>query len=174
MQNEQLPLPEITQEDWAATPHIVLLVLMLMQYIQQLTQRIADLEARLNQHSGNSSRPPSSDPPSAPPKPPRTPRGKPKSRGGQPGHPGQHRPLLPPEQVDEIVAHTPEQCSHCTADLPADLPDAAPAQRHQVTELTFRECSSRLCIFSAHLSGVFKQVAYFFRWVFQRMPPAFR
>jgi transposase len=28
-----------------------------------------------------------------------------------------------------------EQCPHCTADLPADVPDAAPAQRHQVTEV---------------------------------------
>jgi transposase len=133
MHDDMPPVPDISQEDWAATPHIVLLVLMLMQYIQQLTQRIADLEARLNQHSGNSSTPPSSDPPSAPPKPPRTPRGK--RRGGQPGHPGQHRPLLPPEQVDEIVTHAPSSCPHCTADLPTDLPDAAPAQRHQVTEV---------------------------------------
>jgi transposase len=127
MQTEQPPLPEITPADWAVTPSAVQAVLV------ALLAHLADLEARLNQHSGNSSQPPSSDPPSAPPKPPRTPRGKP--RGGQPGHPGQHRPLLPPEQVDEMVTHAPEQCPHCTADLPADLPDAAPVQRHQVTEV---------------------------------------
>jgi hypothetical protein len=39
------------------------------------------------------------------------------------------------EQVDEIVAHAPEQCPHCQTDLPVDLPDAAPAQCHQVTEV---------------------------------------
>jgi transposase len=89
MQTEQPPLPEITQADWDATPPAVRAVLV------ALLARIADLEARLNQHSGNSSKPPSSDPPSAPPTPPRTPRGKPKPRGGQPGHPGSHRPPLP-------------------------------------------------------------------------------
>jgi transposase len=129
MYDDMPPLPEITQADWAATPPAVCAVLV------ALLARIADLEARLNQHSGNSSNPPSADPLSAPPKPPRTPRGKPKSRGGQPGHPGSHRPPLPPEQVDEIVVHAPEQCPHCKSDLPTDLPDAAPAQRHQVTEV---------------------------------------
>jgi transposase len=129
MQTEQPPLPEIIQADWDATPPAVRAVL------AALLARIADLEARLNQHSGNSSNPPSSNPPSAPPTPPRTPRGKPKPRGGQPGHPGSHRPPLPPEQVDEIVAHAPKQCTHCKSDLPTDLPDAAPAQRHQVTEV---------------------------------------
>jgi transposase len=127
MHDDMPPVPDICQEDWAATPPAVCAVLV------ALLARIADLEARLNQHSGNSSRPPSSDPPGAPTKPPRTPRGK--RRGGQPGHPGQHRPLLPPEQVDEIVTHAPSSCPHCTADLPPDLPDAAPAQRHQVTEV---------------------------------------
>jgi transposase len=33
------------------------------------------------------------------------------------------------------VTHAPEQCPHCQIDLPADLPAAAPAQRHQVTEV---------------------------------------
>jgi len=66
------PLPEITQEDWAATPPAIRAV------VVALLARIADLEARLNQHSGNSSKPPSSDPPDAPSKPPRTPRGKPR------------------------------------------------------------------------------------------------
>jgi len=121
------PLPDIPPEDWDATPPASQAVIL------ALLARIADLEARLNQHSGNSSKPPSSDPPDAPPKPPRTPRGKP--RGGQPGHPGHHRPLVPPEQVDEFVAHHPTTCPQCQASLPSDLPDAAPVQRHQVTEV---------------------------------------
>jgi len=127
--HDKPPLPEITQEDWAATPPAVRAV------VVALLARIADLEARLNQHSGNSSKPPSSDPPDAPSKPPRTPRGKPRTRGGQPGHEGHSRDLVPPEQVHEIVAHRPTECPHCQAALPADLPDAAPVHRHQVYEI---------------------------------------
>jgi transposase len=135
--SDQPPVPEISADDWAATPASVrAVVLALLQQVQpmpHLTERVADLEARLNQHSGNSSKPPSSDPPSAPPKPTRTPRGNP--RGGQPGHAGQHRPLLPPDQVDEFVLHQPTACPRCQIALPADLPPAMPPQRHQVTEV---------------------------------------
>lgn len=129
MDDEKPPLPDIPQEDWDATPPTIRAVIML------LLSRIADLEARLTQHSGNSSKPPSSDPPDAPPKPSRTPRGKPRQRGAQPGHDGQTRDLLPPDQVTEIVAHHPTTCPHCQTDLLPDLPDAAPVQRHQVWDI---------------------------------------
>jgi transposase len=91
------------------------------------------LEARLNQHSGNSSKPPSSDPPSAPPRPTKTPRGRP--HGGQPGHPGHIRPLVPSEQVDEIVPLHPGACPICQTALAPTLPDAIPHVRTQVWEL---------------------------------------
>src|SRR5688572_26697176 len=76
-------------------------------YIQALEARVAGLEdtiaalqEQLNQTSRNSSRPPSSDPPSSPrPKRPRSQR----RRGGQPGHPGQTRTLIPVEEIDQIV-----------------------------------------------------------------------
>lgn len=145
MTKEFLP-PSISAEDWDATPPPVqAFVLSLQETIKQLQAqtaelaslktRLYDLEARLKQNSQNSSRPPSSDPPSAPPKPPRTPRGKPRSHGAQPGHEGQNRDLVPPEQVNEFVSHHPTVCPHCETSLAPDLPDTAPIQRHQVWDI---------------------------------------
>ncbi len=63
-----------------------------------LQARVRELEARLGENSANSSRPPSSDPPQAPVRPKAPPSGR--KRGGQPGHRGAFRALLPVEQVD--------------------------------------------------------------------------
>jgi transposase len=63
-----------------------------------LQERVRDLEAQLGQDSSNSSRPPSSDPPQVPAKRRARPSGR--KRGGQPGHRGAFRRLLPVEQVD--------------------------------------------------------------------------
>ena len=81
-----------------------------------LHERVRELEARLGQTSANSSRPPSSDPPqtAARPKAPRSGR----KRGGQPGHRGSYRALLPVEQVDELIAVVPERCRHCQQPFP--------------------------------------------------------
>lgn len=59
-----------------------------------------------------------------------------RGRGGQPGHEGKHRRLLPPDQVDEVVEHWPERCQSC-AHLFDELEraDAAEPSRHQVAEL---------------------------------------
>src|SRR5215471_15481496 len=75
--------------------------------IADAEKQIADLERQLalrKQNSTNSSKPPSSDGLAGDPRP-RGRRGKKKrgrKAGGQPGHPGAHRPLVPVEQVDEI------------------------------------------------------------------------
>src|SRR3982751_3340922 len=82
-----------------------------------LQARIRELEAQLGQNSSNSSRPPSSDPPQAPARPKTPPSGR--KRGGQPGHRGVHRALLPVEQVDEVVVVVPEACRHCQQPFPA-------------------------------------------------------
>jgi transposase len=87
------------------------------------------LQEQLTQTSRNSSRPPSSDPPQSP-RPPR-PRSQ-RRRGGQPGHRGQTRTLVPVDEVDEVVVLKPEQCSGCQAPLSGD--DASPF-RHQVIEI---------------------------------------
>src|SRR5215813_7960982 len=87
------------------------------------------LQAQLHQTSRNSSRPPSSDPPRrARPHRPRSTR----RRGGQPGHPGSPRTLIPVEEVDEGVVIKPAQCTHCQAPLSGDDPKP---WRHQVIEI---------------------------------------
>jgi len=107
-------------------------------YIRVLEARVAALEAtvqqlqeQLQQNSRTSSRPPSSDSPEALAKRPRrTPTGR--RPGGQPGHKGHARGLVPVEQVDVIVPVKPERCRHCQQPLQGE--DQQP-QRHQVTEI---------------------------------------
>src|SRR3954470_647945 len=107
------------------------IVRVLWDEVVRLRARVQELEARLGQNSTNSSRPPSSDPPTAPPRPPADPTGR--RRGGQPGHAPHQRALLPPEQVDGVVAHWPPHCRQCQAPL-APVAAGEPV-RHQVTEL---------------------------------------
>ena len=71
----------------------------------------ASLSSGLSRSSRNSSLPPSQDPPSAPPRP-RTPASG-RRPGGQPGHEGRNRRLLPLEQLDELVEHWPVRCGRC-------------------------------------------------------------
>lgn len=71
------------------------------EQIVLLQQRVAELENRLKQNSQNSSKPPSSDPPrQRSPKEAKAKTGK--KPGGQSGHPGHSRQLVPVEQVLSI------------------------------------------------------------------------
>jgi transposase len=106
----------------------------LVEANRRLEARVAELEKRLKRSSRNSSLPPSQDPPSAPPRP-RQP-GSGRRRGGQPGHEGRHRRLLPPERVNEVVEHWPPRCRSCAHAFDAlERVDAAEPSRHQVAEL---------------------------------------
>ena len=97
--------------------------------VHTLEEQVRTLEEQLNQSSRNSSRPPSSDSPSSPrPKRPRSTR----RRGGQPGHRGHTRTLIPVEEVNEVVPLKPEQCQSCQAPLSGDDPSPF---RHQVIEI---------------------------------------
>src|SRR5207237_7982151 len=96
------------------------------EYIRTLEARVATLEAtvqrlleRLQQDSHNSARPPSSDPPQAlKPRRRRVPSGR--KRGGQPGHQGQSRALVPIEEADIVVPVKRQQCRWCTRRLQGD------------------------------------------------------
>jgi len=101
-----------------------------LDIIQQLLARMAELEERLRQSSQNSSRPPSSDAPAGRRFPPRPPSGR--RPGGQPGHEGQQRLLLPEAAVDLIVPVKPPRCPRCAAPLRGVDPTP---RRHQVTEV---------------------------------------
>lgn len=124
--------PPFPPELWEQTP------LAVREYIRTLEVRVAELEAtvqrlleRLQQNSHNSARPPSSDPPQVlKPHRRRVPSGR--KRGGQPGHQGQSRALVPVEAVDSVVPVKPQQCRWCQHLLEGDDPQP---YRHQVTEV---------------------------------------
>src|SRR5919204_1442168 len=129
--------PSLPPELWERTPpairaHIEMLegqVQTLTSMVHTFQEQVRTLEERLNHTSRNSSRPPSSDPPQH--QRPRRPSGK-RRRGGQPGHPGHTRTLIPVEEVDEVVVLKPAQCTHCQALLSGDDPKP---WRHQVIEI---------------------------------------
>jgi transposase len=122
--------------------------------IADAQKQIADLERQLalrQQNSTTTSKPPSSDGLAGRPRQ----RGRRlKSRrkpGGQPGHPGLSRPLVPAERVTAIIDLVPDACRHCQRRLrPRD--DIGDPRRHQVTELppieahiTEYRCHRRRC-----------------------------
>jgi transposase len=126
----------------------------LRKQLEEQAKRIADLERQLalnQQNSTITSKPPSSDGLASRQRE----RGRRvKSRrtaGGQPGHPGHHRALVPVERVDAIVDLAPEACRHCARRLYARHTLGDP-RRHQVTELppiaahiTEYRCHRRQC-----------------------------
>jgi transposase len=106
-------------------------VAVLEAMVQRLQAALQQVTERLQHDSRTSSRPPSSEPPQATGKRPRrAPSGR--RPGGQPGHAGQARALLPVEAVDCVPPAKPARCSQCEHPLQGDAP--APP-RHQVTEI---------------------------------------
>jgi transposase len=96
---------------------------------EALQAEVKRLREQLHQNSQNSSRPPSSDPPGTP-----TGKNKPSGRkqGGQPGHAGTTRSLLPIEEVDKVITLKPTTCHQCGHPLAGE--EAEP-RRHQVTDI---------------------------------------
>lgn len=99
--------------------------------IAELEEQVRELMSRLSGNSRNSHRPPSSDPPGTLPPERRSKKSK-RKRGGQPGHDGAQRQLLPSDQVDEIVELVPCNCDRCGRRLRGRDPEPL---RTQVTEL---------------------------------------
>jgi transposase len=112
------------------------------EQIAKQEERIAELERQLairQQNSTNSSKPPSSDGLAGESRPRgRKERKSRRKAGGQPGHQGHHRRLVPLEQVDETHAVLPTQCRHCERELAQRLEKLETTDkvyRHQVVEL---------------------------------------
>jgi transposase len=98
--------------------------------VARLQAQVKALQAQLFQTSANSHKPPSSDPPTHT-------RVKvrelsTRQRGGQPGHRGTTRTLLPVKEVDELHVYQPTHCVGCGSPLTGRDPSPL---RHQVTEL---------------------------------------
>jgi hypothetical protein len=104
-------------------------------------KQIADLERQLalrKQNSTHSSKPPSSDGMAGDQRVRGRKRKSRRKPGGQPGHAGHHRRLVPTVEVSAVEVLLPAQCGHCGERLPQN-PRKVTAQgeprRHQVTEI---------------------------------------
>src|SRR5450759_5176885 len=109
--------------------------------IADAEKQIADLERQLagrKKNSTNSSKPPSSDGLAGEQRP-RGRKSKSKRKpGGQPGHPGHHRRLVPSAEVSATEVLLPKQCEHCGENLPQEpsqVTTQGEPRRHQVTEV---------------------------------------
>ncbi len=100
--------------------------------IEQLKVQVAELMAKLGQNSSNSSMPPSSDGPGARSGDKSKDKSK-RRRGGQPGHQGSKRELVPVDQVTVFIEMYPTKCENCWVSLPQTRDDNA--ERYQVTEV---------------------------------------
>jgi transposase len=111
-----------------------------------LEERLRRLEVEARRDSRTSSAPPSADPPKTRQQRRAEARAKAKEllakegagrkAGGQEGHRGAGRRLVPEDQVDEIVAHYPQACGGCAREFSIDERRAGGRfGRHQVAEL---------------------------------------
>jgi transposase len=96
-------------------------------------ERIAQLERQVKRSSRNSSQPPSVDPSSIPSRRGKDPSGR--KQGGQAGHDGKGRELLPMAAVDDVVVYWPVGCGCGHVFEPGELLGVGAPVRHQVEEL---------------------------------------
>jgi transposase len=88
----------------------------IVETLLSLSARIDEFErkfALLTKDSSNSSRPPSSDGLGKKPKTQRPKKSRKRNPGGQPGHKGTRRELIPVEEVDYVEEVLPEACESC-------------------------------------------------------------
>jgi transposase len=122
--------------------------------IAEKDKRIADLERQLalrNQNSRTTSKPPASDGLAGQQRVRGRRRKSRRKPGGQVGHPGHWRVVVPADRVDDVVNHVPDRCRRCARRLHARDAVGAP-RRHQVTDLppiaahiTEHRCHGRQC-----------------------------
>jgi transposase len=103
------------------------------EVIAELRAQVATLTKQLSRNSTNSHLPPSSDGPGGGSRVGRR-KKKPsgRKRGGQKGHKGAHRRLLPPEMVDTCHVLTPSHCAGCAGSV---VPVAGQVRRFQQVDI---------------------------------------
>ncbi len=111
---------------------VVEVLLRMDRQIQQLAARVEKLERELRKNSRNSSQPPSQDRPKPSPRP----KGRSgRKQGGQSGHEGHGRELLPTWAADEVVVHWPVSCGCGHVFCDGERVPVGDLVRHQVEEL---------------------------------------
>ena len=107
------------------------LIDVLWDTLRQMQTRLLELEEQVRLTSRNSSKPPSSDGPARERRYPERPKSG-RRGGGQPGHPGVTRALVPLPEVDQVYPCWPVAQCPCGGEI--RVMDA-PCERHQVFEL---------------------------------------
>ncbi|MGH8743133.1 MAG: IS66 family transposase, partial [Burkholderiales bacterium] len=109
--------------------------------IADAEKQIADLERQLagrKKNSTNSSKPPSSDGLAGEQRARGRKHKSKRKPGGQPGHTGHHRRLVPTAEVSAVEVLLPKQCGHCGGKLSqrcGKVNTEGDPRRHQVTEV---------------------------------------
>lgn len=126
----------------------------LTKLLADQAKQIADLRRQLamrEQNSTTTSKPPSSDGLAGKQRLRARRQKSRRPRGGQPGHPGHWRPLVPADRVNATEHLHPTRCRHCQHRL-HEADDLGDPRRHQVTELppieahiTEYQCHQRRC-----------------------------
>lgn len=98
----------------------------------ELRAENARLRGEFDKNSSNSGKPPSSDSPAQRAERPKKP-GSGRKPGGQPGHEGHQRALVPPEKVTRTQDHFPKRCRRCKHAV-ARISHGDP-NRHQTIEV---------------------------------------
>jgi transposase len=93
----------------------------LLEYDEE-NEKLKRKIAQLKKNSTDSSKPPSSDNPQDKNQQPKSDNDNNKKRkpGGQPGHKGSMRELIPVEEADDVLHYYPEKCENCGKALPQD------------------------------------------------------
>ncbi len=100
--------------------------------VLSLVARVEELERQIGRSSRNSSLPPSRDSPDARKARPKKSSGR--SQGGQPGHSGQHRPMV--ADPDRVETYWPTACDGCGASIgERDRVAEGDAVSHQVSDV---------------------------------------
>ena len=127
----------MTREEAIAIAHSAPEVI--VEVLLQLSARIEELErkiALLRRDSSNSSKPPSSDGPTAKPKARPAKKSRKRKAGGQPGHKGKKRDLVPVDEVDIIEEILPAVCPRCGKRLDIDgVPVHGKYLRYQIIDI---------------------------------------
>src|SRR5260370_7745111 len=129
----QSRVEQLSEAEWAELSSSgQAVVLELVEEVRQLKLKVSQLQEQLRRNSHNSSQPPSEDKAEHKQTQAAETPARQRRRGGQVGHRGHERKLIPTEAVERVVVHRPEACAHGGALLLGH--DAAP-HRVQLTEL---------------------------------------